>query len=473
MTKAIGNLRASFPARLLRSSIWFAFTSAFAVASVGGCGQSPSNSGSAAECTADLASIQASIFVPSCGSAACHGGAQPAANLDLTKADLSPELVGASAATCDGWARVVPGSSDKSFLFQKLSAASPACGDPMPSAGPHLSSAQLGCLKQWIDGLAASGSCEKCGGSDCVTLASDSQNCGACGVKCPAGIACQNGICACSAGTSACGEQCVDLQTDTAHCGACGTACPSGSSCASGQCKCSAGLVACDTECADLQADGQHCGACGTACQGGQVCLLGKCATGCGALMQCGASCVDVTTSVANCGACGHACGSGLACVAGKCACPNGGTLCGSACVDTSKDPANCGACGKQCGAGEACSNGSCGCSPNSVSFSSVIQAIFTANCTASGCHSGRMPKEGLSLVSGQAYGNLVNVKTNQCGGGRLRVLPGKPSQSYLLQKLSNVDLCSGSQMPKAGQSLPASELAAISGWVCAGAPKN
>jgi hypothetical protein len=41
------------------------------------------------------------------------------------------------------------------------------------------------------------------------------------------------------------------------------------------------------------------------------------------------------------------------------------------------------------------------------------------------------------------------------------------------MQKLMGVTLCSGTQMPKAGSSLPQAQLDAIGAWICSGAPKN
>ena len=67
----------------------------------------------------------------------------------------------------------------------------------------------------------------------------------------------------------------------------------------------------------------------------------------------------------------------------------------------------------------------------------------------------------------------LVGVKTDGCSGQRTLVVPGDASSSYLMQKLLGTDLCSGSQMPKAGQSLASPALAAISTWICQGAPNN
>jgi len=202
--------------------------------------------------------------------------------------------------------------------------------------------------------------------------------------------------------------------------------------------------------------------------------LLGACADGCGALEQCGSSCVDTQSSLLHCGGCGAACAPGLACDTGQCVCGGGGKLCGSSCVDTATDDANCGGCGQACGAGEACVAGTCQCvASGSVSFKAEVAPILQAACTSAGCHSGARPKEGLALDASKAYAELVGVATSQCGGKRQLVVPGSPATSYLLQKLLNIDLCTGSQMPKAGQSLAEGELDAISGWICAGAPNN
>jgi hypothetical protein len=116
-------------------------------------------------------------------------------------------------------------------------------------------------------------------------------------------------------------------------------------------------------------------------------------------------------------------------------------------------------------------SGGQVGCGPT-VSFSSQVQPIFTASCANAGCHTGTRPAGKLTLASGSSYADLVNVAASSCSC-RLRVKPSAVSQSYLVNKLLGQDLCSGSQMPKAGSSLPSANLAAINGWICEGAPKN
>jgi hypothetical protein len=82
------------------------------------------------------------------------------------------------------------------------------------------------------------------------------------------------------------------------------------------------------------------------------------------------------------------------------------------------------------------------------------------------------MPQAGLNLSAGNSYQELVNVATSQCNDGRKRVLPGQPSESYVIDKMMGVDLCFGTQMPKLG-TIGAGSIATVSNWICAGAPDN
>jgi hypothetical protein len=146
--------------------------------------------------------------------------------------------------------------------------------------------------------------------------------------------------------------------------------------------------------------------------------------------------------------------------------------VCGASCVDTQTDTANCGACGNTCAAGQTCAAGVCTCGNSSVSFAAAVQPIFTASCATAGCHKGIAAQQGLDLSAGKAYAGLVNVATQQCNDGRKRVLPGQPTESYLVDKVMGVDLCFGTQMPKLG-ALPPAQLQTIADWICGGALNN
>lgn len=201
-------------------------------------------------CTPDLASIEQQIFQRSCAQQGCHSAAEPAAGLDLASPGVEARLLGVPSATCDGQIRVVPGHPEQSFLFDKVSRSSPACGTPMPPAG--MPADEQACIEQWIASLPESAadagpdapSCETCGGATCVELATDPAHCGACGNACEAGGVCVGGNCAASCGMlDTCGGTCVDLDTDAENCGACGNVCAAGQSCVAGKCSCGTATV--------------------------------------------------------------------------------------------------------------------------------------------------------------------------------------------------------------------------------------
>ncbi len=104
------------------------------------------------------------------------------------------------------------------------------------------------------------------------------------------------------------------------------------------------------------------------------------------------------------------------------------------------------------------------------------IQAIvFGPSCGTAGCHSGggaNLPGV-MDLSSEQAsFDNLVNVPALQVGGGAaLRVTPGDPDMSYLIQKLEGNQM-TGNQMPPGG-ALQQSVIDEIRSWITNGAPRN
>jgi hypothetical protein len=83
---------------------------------------------------------------------------------------------------------------------------------------------------------------------------------------------------------------------------------------------CSLGLAACDGVCFDLQTSRMHCGMCGNACASDQFCVLGVCEDRCEEPLElCDDLCVDVANDPKNCGRCDNVCASGI-CLEGACA---------------------------------------------------------------------------------------------------------------------------------------------------------
>jgi len=99
----------------------------------------------------------------------------------------------------------------------------------------------------------------------------------------------------------------------------------------------------------------------------------------------------------------------------------------------------------------------------------SVIQAkIFTPNCASfSSCHGGGSPQEGMSLQAPVA-GVLIGVASQEVPT-LMRVAPGDPDASYLLQKLERAMPAVGVRMPP-DQPLTSNKIEAIRQWIAAGA---
>jgi hypothetical protein len=116
---------------------------------------------------------------------------------------------------------------------------------------------------------------------------------------------------------------------------------------------------------------------------------------------------------------------------------------------------------------------------PHSAAFTAV-QAIFDQYCIT--CHDASLPirPEGgsypaLPLTADASYAALVGKSALETCGG-VRVTPGAPSNSYLVQKVSDPSPCEGMRMPRAGNALPppplsAQDIAVITSWIQAGAP--
>lgn len=99
---------------------------------------------------------------------------------------------------------------------------------------------------------------------------------------------------------------------------------------------------------------------------------------------------------------------------------------------------------------------------------------VFNASCARSNCHVTGNEAGGLILEAGMSHDYLVNKpSTTMMGNGMMRVLPGQPTQSYLLVALGGEPGSppEGTVMPWGGlPMLCAPEIDAIKRWVAAGA---
>jgi hypothetical protein len=99
--------------------------------------------------------------------------------------------------------------------------------------------------------------------------------------------------------------------------------------------------------------------------------------------------------------------------------------------------------------------------------LSAIETEIFAHNCTLSSCHGASAPQEGMSLVS-PTHARLSGVPSTEVPD-MMRVAPGDPDGSYLLQKITSATPRDGVRMPP-DQPLPAHKIEAIRLWIAAGA---
>ena len=104
---------------------------------------------------------------------------------------------------------------------------------------------------------------------------------------------------------------------------------------------------------------------------------------------------------------------------------------------------------------------------PLSADFDAIQANVFTPICSV--CHIGATAPEGLMLDAAHSYNLLVNVPSTEVPS-LLRVKPGDPSNSYIIQKLEG-HAAVGAQMPLGETPLPASTIAFIVQWITNGAP--
>jgi hypothetical protein len=108
---------------------------------------------------------------------------------------------------------------------------------------------------------------------------------------------------------------------------------------------------------------------------------------------------------------------------------------------------------------------------PLSDDFESLQENIFTPICSV--CHVGASAPQGLRLDAGNSYNLLVGVPSTEVPA-ILRVKPGDPDNSYIIQKLEG-HAAVGAQMPfgcpTSQPCLSTSTIAFVREWISNGAP--
>lgn len=268
---------------------------------------------------------------------------------------------------------------------------------------------------------------------DGFNLSTDTQNCGACDLVCPADPTNATSICVagrcdfrCVTGFRNCNRDEVDgCEADLSSpetCGDCDVACRgddplcegdilSGYSCVG---ECTEPMIECDGRCVDSSTDILHCGRCDNACptepNSTPTCDSGECGFDCEDLYgDCDASddgCETPLTTRANCGACDFRCDLAHAeetCSEGECAidgCQDGWDDCdglpNNGCEEELDSEAHCGGCYERCEADEECLYGicvppcpdSCMCSDHNCRISAPCECGPGCPCTDLMCGS-------------------------------------------------------------------------------------
>jgi hypothetical protein len=102
------------------------------------------------------------------------------------------------------------------------------------------------------------------------------------------------------------------------------------------------------------------------------------------------------------------------------------------------------------------------------ANFSEIQANIFVPNCATTGCHLGAGAPQGLRLDDANSYGMLVGVPSSE-SSSTLRVAPGDPGNSYLIQKLEG-SASVGAQMPLGAPALEQASIDVIRQWISDGA---
>jgi hypothetical protein len=101
--------------------------------------------------------------------------------------------------------------------------------------------------------------------------------------------------------------------------------------------------------------------------------------------------------------------------------------------------------------------------------FQQVQTQVLTPNCN--GCHIGANAPAGLRLDAANSYAQLFNVASTQVPT-LLRVKPGDPDNSWLVQKIDGRATVGG-RMPLGRAALPQASIDLVRAWIAGGAQMN
>jgi hypothetical protein len=118
------------------------------------------------------------------------------------------------------------------------------------------------------------------------------------------------------------------------------------------------------------------------------------------------------------------------------------------------------------CGSGDGFVGSGGAVGPLAPSFDSIQANVFEQVCEH--CHAGANAPAGLRLDAANSYAMLVGVASVE-RPAILRVAPGDPSNSYLIQKLEGTAAV-GERMPAGLPALPQSDINVIRQWIADGA---
>ena len=113
---------------------------------------------------------------------------------------------------------------------------------------------------------------------------------------------------------------------------------------------------------------------------------------------------------------------------------------------------------------------------PPQATFQRIQTEVFDASCSSDSCHSSVGHAGGLVLEAGASWDALQEPPSNPTAvsHGLMRVMPGKPDQSFLLAKITdNLAAGEGLSMPYNTAPLDDATVEVIQAWIAAGAPAD